>query len=393
MGGSSEEGGPPSRGGARAGWLRRLYLTLRTEHTSPRKLSLAVALGVFIGFTPFWGVHLALAVLVASLLRLNRLVVYAAANVANPITVAPIVFAEVQVGHRLLEGSWLPLRIADVKDLGLAGLLWVFVFGSLLVGLAAAVVAWGVVYPAVRIGRRSESWIEVADRVSLRYLDASVRDAEASRSSLLKDPIYPFLLAEEPFARAARILDLGCGRGVLAALCEESGVPVGPFDYLGVDRSERYIRVARLVLGSGAGRALRRADLRDFDPPVTDVAVLVDTLRFLPASSQDALLRRLGKAMPAGSRLYLREVDRAAPRFRFLATLAADALAQFLPGRSRHGLHYRRADDLRNALAAAGFETIDRSSLSGRNARVLFEAVRPGVPEGVAEMPRALHNG
>lgn len=389
---SNEAGRPPFREERRAGRLRRLYLTLRTEHTSPRKLALAVALGVFIGFTPFWGVHLALAVLLASALRLNRIVVYAAANVANPLTVAPIVFAEVQVGHRLLEGSWLPLRIAEVKDLGLGGLLWVFVVGSLIAGAAAAIVAWAVVYPAVRIGRRSESWTEVADRVSLRYLDASVRDAEASRSALLRDPIYPFLLAEEPFARAARVLDLGCGRGVLAALCEESGVPVGPFDYVGVDRSERYARVARLVLGSGPGRAVHRADLRDFDPPETDVAVLVDTLRFLPASSQDALLRRLGRAMPAGSRLYLREVDRAAAPPRFLATLVADALAQFLPGRSRHGLHYRRADDLRNALAAAGFEAVDRSSLSGRNARVLFEAVRTGDPDGVAESPDAVHN-
>ncbi len=382
---------PPSGGGRGAGWLRRLYLTLRTEHTSPRKLALAVALGVFIGFTPFWGLHLALAVLVASTLRLNRLVVYAAANVANPVTVAPIVFAEVQVGHRLLEGFWLPLRVAEVTDLGFGGLLSAFVVGSLLVGAAAAIIAWAVVYPAVRIGRRSESWIEIADRVSLRYLDASVRDAEASRSVLLRDPIYPFLLSEVPFACAGRILDLGCGRGVLAALCEESGVPVGPFAYVGVDRSERYVRVARLVLGSDPGRALHCSDLRDFDPPETDVAVLVDTLRFLPPPSQDALLRRLGKAMPAGSRLYVREVDRAAPRLRFLPTFAADALAQFLPGRSRHGLHYRRADDLRNALVAAGFDAIDRSSLSGRNARVLFEAVRTGTSGGVAESPDTLH--
>jgi hypothetical protein len=350
-----------------------------------------VATGVFIGFTPFWGVHLALAVLLASLLRLNRLVVYAAANVANPVTIGPIVFAEVQVGHRLLEGTWLPLRIAEMKDLGLGGLLWTFVVGSLLVGAAASIVAWAIVYPAVRVGRRSESWIAVADRVSLRYLDASVRDAEASRRAMLRDPIYPFLLADESFAHASRILDLGCGRGLLAALCEESGVPAGPFDYVGVDRSERYVRVARFVFGGGPGRAVHSADLRDFDPPESDVAVLLDTLRFLPAPSQDALLRRLGKAMPAGSRVYLREVDRAAPRLRFLATFAGDALAQFLPGRSRHGLHYRRADDLRNALAAAGFEAIDRSSVSGRNSRVLIEAVRTATPPGVAESPGAVH--
>lgn len=366
----------------RAGWLRRLYLTLRTEHTSPRKLALAVAVGVFVGFTPFWGVHLALAVVLASFLRLNRVLVYAAANVVNPVTVAPIVFAEVQVGHRLLHGTWLTLRLADVMDLGFAGLLGSFVVGGLLLGVVAGAMAWVLVYPAVRIGHRTERWLELADQVSLRFLDASVRDAEASRSALMRDSLYPFLLAEEPMVRAGRILDLGCGRGVLAALCEGARIPEGEFEYVGVDRSERYVRVARQVLGGAPGRTIHRADLRDFDPPAADVVVLADTLRFLPAPSQDALLRRLAKAMQPGGRIYLREVDRSAPRPWFVTTFLADALAQFLPGRARHGLHYRRADDLRNALVAAGFDVADRTELRGRRARVLLEAVRRG-PAGL----------
>src|SRR6185436_17889477 len=88
-------------------WLRRLYLTLRTEHTTPVKVAVAVGLGVFVGVSPLWGLHFALCVLLATAFRLNRVLVYASANIGNPLTAAPILFAELQVGHRVLQGEWL----------------------------------------------------------------------------------------------------------------------------------------------------------------------------------------------------------------------------------------------------------------------------------------------
>jgi SAM-dependent methyltransferase len=340
-------------------------------------MALGVAMGVFVGCTPLWGAHLAMAVLLASVLRLNRFLVYAAANVANPLTVGPILFVELQIGHRILHGTWLALRMDEVRQVGLTGFVTALLLGGLLFGLAAGALAWIIVYPTVRAGRRPEAWVALADRVALRYVDASVRDAEASRAVVLRDPLFRFLLGEEAFARAGSVLDLGCSRGVLAVVCEEAGAPHGPFRYIGVERAERYVRVARQVFADREDRVVHHADLRDFDPPAADVTVVADTLRFLPPSSQDALLRRLGNVLPAGGRIYLREVDRGAPLPWFALTVAADALAQFLPGRSRHGLHYRRAGDLRNALMAAGFEVADRSALWGRKSRVLLEAVRP----------------
>ena len=372
--GESQPAPPPA--GRRKGWVRRLYLTLRTEHTSPNKLALGVAVGVFVGCTPLWGAHLALAVTLAWLFRLNRVLVYAAANVANPLTVGPILFLELQVGHRLLSGTWMSLRLEDVREFGVTGFVSALLIGGVLVGLAAAVVAWAIVYPAVRLGRQPEAWVALADLVALRYLDASVRDAEASRGVVLRDPLFRFLLGEESFVRAGTVMDLGCSRGVLAVVCEEAGKPDGTFHYIGVERAERYVRVARQVFADRPDRTVHHADLRDFDPPAADVTVLADTLRFLPQSSQDALLRRLGHAMSAGARIYVREVDREAPLPWFFLTFVADTLAQLLPGRARHGLHYRRAGDLKNALIAAGFDVVDRSSLWGRKSRILLEAVR-----------------
>jgi O-methyltransferase involved in polyketide biosynthesis len=54
---------------------------------------------------------------------------------------------------------------------------------------------------------------------------------------------------------------------------------------------------------------VQTVDLRDFDPPAADVVVINDVLRFLPFTSQDALLRRLARALPPGARVFVREKD------------------------------------------------------------------------------------
>jgi trans-aconitate methyltransferase len=152
-----------------------------------------------------------------------------------------------------------------------------------------------------------------------------------------------------------------------------------------VDVSPRYVKVAREALDDLPGHRFIEADLRDFDPPAADLVLLTNVLRFLPLASQDALLRRLGKALPAGARLIVREVD-AARGSAFRVAQAKDLLAALAPGRPIRRVHYRRAGDLRNALLAAGFEVRDRSTVhTTPRARVLLEAIRkPGtmVPAG-----------
>ena len=371
----------------RAGWMRRLYMTLRTEHTTPGKVAGAVAVGVFVGCSPFWGLHLAIGLVLATVLRLNRVLVYAAANLANPITAPPLVFAEVQVGHRLLLGTWLGLSMDEVVQEGLTGLFRDFFVGSLVVGTGLALLLGLAAWLIARAGQRPADYQDLVDAIVRRYLDVSIRDAEAARFALVRDPILSHLLEEPAFADARRILDLGCGRGVVAAL-----VAAGPRgfgnerSYLGVDLSERYIRAAREALHDVAGASFATTDLRDFDPPAADIVLLVDVLRYLPLSAQDALLRRLGRVLSPGSTLLVREVDAAAgARFRWTAILGF--LSLFLPGRPHHRFSYRRASDLRNALLASGFDVRDRTTVrSARRSVVYLEAVRrpAAVPRGPA---------
>lgn len=372
---------PPSLRGTdgaprRARWLRRLYMTLRTEHTTPGKIGLAVGVGVFVGCSPFWGLHLAMAFVAATFLRLNRVLVYAATNLANPLTAPPLIFAEIQVGHRLLRGQWLGLSLDELADAGASGLFVDFLVGGLLLGILLAASLGALAYAIVRSGRLPESYQPVVDGVVQRYLAVSIRDAEAARWRLVRDPIFPELLADPDFRAAGRVLDLGCGRGLLAAVpASAPGFPPRR-SYLGIDESERYVRVAREALGDLPAHAFEARDLRDLDPPPADLVLLVDVLRFLPPGSQDALLRRLGRALEPGARVLVREADASAGAA-FLLVRARDALARLIPGRPAHRFGYRRAADLRNALLAAGFEVRDRTTTHAKSpAWVLLEATR-----------------
>ncbi len=368
----------PGPTGRRAGWLRRLYMTLRTEHTTPGKVAAGVGLGVFVGCSPFWGLHLAISVLLATLFRLNRVLVYAATNLANPLTAPVLIFAEVQAGHRILHGSWLGLTVREVAEAGVTGIFADFFVGSLLVGTGLALLCALAAYLIGRAGRLPEAYQERVDDVVRRYLDVSIRDAEAARWRLTRDPIFPFLLNDPGFAGAGRILDLGCGRGIVAAIL---AVPGGGWPpgrrYLGVDAAERYVRAAREALGAPGGPTFQTADLRDLDPPAADLVLLLNVLRYLPPTSQDALLRRLGRALPPGARVVIREMD-AEAGWAFRRAAIGSALASLIPGRTHHRPRgYRRGSDLRNALIAAGFDVRDRTTLHATSrGRVLLEAIR-----------------
>jgi len=376
---------PPEPGpgiGRRAGWLRRLYLTLRTEHTTPGKIALAVGLGIFVGCSPFWGLHLALCMLLARMFRLNRMLLYASANIANPLTAPVLVFAEVQIGHVATKGTWLGLTVKEVTDAGVTGLSLDLLVGGLAVGIVLGSLLGVIAFLLGRGDEIPEAYQRLVDEIVRRYLDVSIRDAEAARASLLKDPTHLYLLEEPSFGTTSRVLDLGCGRGVVASLGTgiRARLTAGG-SYLGVDVSSRHVRVAREALGDLPGQTFQVADLRDFDPPIADLVLLLNTLRFLPPAAQDALLRRIAKALPAGAKILVHEVD-AEAGWRFRVLVLGEFLSSLMPGRPHHRVWYRRAADLRNAMIAVGFEVRDHMAHHGLSpVRVFLEGIRkPSTP-------------
>lgn len=117
------------RGSARA--LRERVRALMRLEDPPWRIALALALGVFISFTPFLGFQTLLALLLATVCRLNKAAVVAGTWLNLP-WFMPLVYA----GALWLGGALLP---AEPWTLAL-------LTGSTILGAAAAVVTYCLVF-------------------------------------------------------------------------------------------------------------------------------------------------------------------------------------------------------------------------------------------------------
>jgi hypothetical protein len=110
---------------------------------SPWRTALALALGVFISFTPFWGFQTLLALLTATVLRLNRAVTVTGTWLNLP-WFAPFVYAgAAKLGAAMMPGLS-----------GLAGLSASLLVGTTTLGLAAAALTWLVAFGLIRARRQ-----------------------------------------------------------------------------------------------------------------------------------------------------------------------------------------------------------------------------------------------
>jgi uncharacterized protein (DUF2062 family) len=90
--------------------FRATFRRLLTLDDPPERTALAFAIGVFIAFSPFLGLHTILATLVAFIFRFNKIAIYAGTFINNPfLTLVPIIIASYAIGA-LLVGE--PLRIS-----------------------------------------------------------------------------------------------------------------------------------------------------------------------------------------------------------------------------------------------------------------------------------------
>jgi uncharacterized protein len=82
-------------------WIRNLVKVRDT----PEALARGLAVGFFFGVSFFWGLQIALAVLVAYLIRGNKVVAAAMTTVSNPLTTLPLYTLCYLVGHLLIGGE------------------------------------------------------------------------------------------------------------------------------------------------------------------------------------------------------------------------------------------------------------------------------------------------
>jgi len=107
-----------------------------------------------IGVTPLWGLHWLLVVAVCVPLRLDARVAYLAANVSLPLVAPFVTFAELEMGSRVLHGTWLALTPDEAKNIAIRSVVVEILVGTLLLAAGLAVAGGLVTYALVSIKRR-----------------------------------------------------------------------------------------------------------------------------------------------------------------------------------------------------------------------------------------------
>jgi 2-polyprenyl-3-methyl-5-hydroxy-6-metoxy-1,4-benzoquinol methylase len=310
-----------------------------------------VAIGVFIGCQPLYGLHFVLVLAVCVPLRLDAVLSYLAANISNPLVAPFLIVAEVEVGSYLTSGRFVAFDVASARENGAAGFARQLFVGSVTLGALFAVVGFALAWlVASRFrGRGQVGAADPFDAAISRTRDRYARAPRAHRfyvaGKLAFDPVGK-LLAELP-GSFGRVLDLGCGRGQLSLLLLELGRATR---VVGIDSDASKIEVAR---AAGPEGDFRVADLSPGDATEADTILLVDVLHYLPLAEQDALLRAAARALAVGGRLLVREVD-AHPSAKSGVTRLFEWLARKTGMNRGRATAYRPARDVTALLSGLG---------------------------------------
>ena len=195
---------------------------------------------------------------------------------------------------------------------------------------------------AAAVRKGTGPWLALLHAASAPYRSAGRFAWGFARGKLGIDPVFRYLLATGQIAPNTRVLDIGCGQGLLASLLREcatlsargqwpTGWAVAPSgaQVIGIELMERDVRRARTALGATAEFIC--GDMRSTPFPTADAVVILDVLHYISVPEQDHLLARVRDALPLGGRLLLRIGDMASARG-FLVSQWVDAIVTFVRG-------------------------------------------------------------
>lgn len=337
--------------------LTRIWRRLRGERQSPARVALAVALGLFIGCLPVYGLHFVLCLAVCLPFGLDLVLAYLVANISNPLVAPFLITLEVEVGSLVSSGQHAAFTLERARQTGVLGFVFQAVVGSVIVGGVLGAIGSAIAYAIARKRRGTpalvredaqESEREAAlQRTIERYRGAPVGDRIYVAMKLNTDPVTR-LLTELP-RNLGRVLDAAAGRGQFGLFLWELG---RCSRLLGFDLDARKIAVAQRAAGEHA--EFETLDLLALPDRPFDTVLLIDVLHYLPLTEQDELLCRAARSVQSG-RIVIRELD-AGNAARSAITRAFEWLAKISGyNRGRAGRHYRPARELVDQLTSRGF--------------------------------------
>lgn len=169
------------------------------------------------------------------------------------------------------------------------------------------------------------AWRSLVDAASAPVRQAGRYAWHFARGKLGRDPVFRHLLRHGLIAPRSRVLDIGCGQGLLASLLRAARVvtdqgrwPAGwaaapvAAHVTGIELMRRDVERGRAALGGAATFVC--ADMRSAAFPDADAVVILDALHYISPAQQDRVLERARAALPDGGSLLLRIGDAGARR-------------------------------------------------------------------------------
>ena len=233
----------------------------------------------------------------------------------------------------------------------------------------------------------SAGFNSIIDDATLPYTLAGRYPFHFARGKLRHDPVFRAILKNGLLPNEGRLMDLGCGLGLLPALLtaarnhHQNGnwdpdwtIPPQKLEFHGVELLDWKVDAARQALGNNA--SISQGDIRTFELPVCSAVILLDVLMYLSFAEQRQVLQQIARKLQPGGTLLLREGD-AAGGLRYYVTNFAEHICCLWRGHGWQALHYRSTAEWIALLEELGFsiETLPMSQGTPFS-NVLFRATR-----------------
>lgn len=249
---------------------------------------------------------------------------------------------------------------------------------------------------------RDPDWRRIVDAASAPYRRAGRFAWHFARGKLGMDPVFRHLLSVGLIPPAARVVDIGCGQGLLASLlrCADEAGAAGRWpqgwaaaprgaSYTGIELMPRDVERAQAAVGS-AGTFVC-GDMRQVPLPACDAVVILDVLHYATVAEQDALLARVRDALSPGGRLLLRVGDADARRG-FVISQWVDRVVTHVRGHRVPPTYGRPLSAWRETLQRLGFTVEPRPMSEGTpfsNVLLVAERRPERPPERLADAAKA----